>query len=540
MTSHPYAHRRPRALAIAAATLATVLTAGAASAKTLVFCSEGSPENFYPGINTTGTSFDANSQIYSRIVDFERGGTTVVPGLAERWTISPDGLTYTFFLRKGVKWHSNKGYTPTRDFNADDVIFAIERQWKEAHPYFKVTSTNHSYFNDMGMPKLIKSLDRVDDYTVRFVLNKPEAPFLSNLAMEYAGVQSKEYADAMLKAGTPEKTDQEPIGTGPFFLVQYQKDAVIRYKAFPQYWGGKAKIDDLVFAITPDASVRWAKLQKGECHVMPYPNPADLDAIRKDPKVTVLEQAGLNVGYLAYNVEKKPFDDVRVRKAINMAINKKAIIDGVYLSTGVAAKNPIPPSMWSYNDAIKDDPYDPEGAKKLLAAAGLPNGFTTDLWAMPVQRPYNPNAKRIAELMQADLAKIGVKAEIKSFEWGEYRKRMQNGEHQMGMLGWTGDNGDPDNFLHTLLGCDAAKGGGSNVSKWCFKGFEDLVLKAKTVSSVAERSKLYSDAQVVFKEQAPWFTIAHAVQLKPVRKEVIDYKLSPFGRHTFYGVDIKE
>ncbi len=110
--------------------------------------------------------------------------------------------------------------------------------------------------------------------------------------MEYAGVQSKEYADAMLKAGTPEKIDQEPIGTGPFYLVQYQKDAVIRYKAFPQFWGGKAKIDDLVFAITPDASVRWAKLQKGECHVMPYPNPADLDAIRKDPNVVVLEQPG--------------------------------------------------------------------------------------------------------------------------------------------------------------------------------------------------------------------------------------------------------
>jgi dipeptide transport system substrate-binding protein len=534
------AHRRPQALAIAAATLATLLSAGTASAKTLVFCSEGSPENFYPGINTTGTSFDANSQIYGRIVDFERGGTTVVPGLAERWTISPNGLEYTFFLRKGVKWHSNKNFTPTRDFNADDLIFAIERQWKESNPYFKVTSTNHSYFNDMGMPKLIKSLTKVDDYTVKFELNHPEAPFLSNLAMEYAGVQSKEYADAMLKAGTPEKIDQEPIGTGPFYLVQYQKDAVIRYKAFPQFWGGKAKIDDLVFAITPDASVRWAKLQKGECHVMPYPNPADLDAIRKDPQITVLEQAGLNVGYLAYNVERKPFDDVRVRKAINMAINKKAIIDGVYLSTGVAAKNPIPPSMWSYNDAIKDDPYDPEGAKKLLATAGLPNGFSTDLWAMPVQRPYNPNARRIAELMQADLAKIGVKAEIKSFEWGEYRKRMQAGEHQMGMLGWTGDNGDPDNFLNTLLGCDAAKNNGSNVAKWCFKPFEDLVQKAKSVSSPAERTALYKQAQVVFKEQAPWFTIAHAVQLKPVRKEVIDFKLSPFGRHTFYGVDIKE
>ncbi len=329
------AHHRPKVLAIAAAaTLASLLAAGTASAKTLVFCSEGSPENFYPGINTTGTSFDANSQIYGRIVDFERGGTTVVPGLAERWTISPDGLTYTFYIRKGVKWHSNKNFTPSRDFNADDFLFSIERQWKENDPYFKVTSSNHSYFNDMGMPKLLKSVDKVDDYTVKIVLNSPEAPFLSNLAMEYAGIQSKEYAIAMLKAGTPEKLDQEPIGTGPFYLVQYQKDAVIRYKAFPQYWRGKAKIDDLVFAITPDASVRWAKLQKGECHVMPYPNPADLDAIRKDPKITVLEQAGLNVGYLAFNTQKKPFDDVRVRKAISMAINKKAIIDGVYLSTG--------------------------------------------------------------------------------------------------------------------------------------------------------------------------------------------------------------
>ena len=531
--------RTARPLLVAAAA-AALLVAGAASAKTLVFCSEGSPENFYPGINTTGTSFDANSQIYSRIVDFERGGTSVVPGLAEKWTISADGLVYTFHLRKGVKWHSNKSFKPSRDMNADDILFMFERQWKDNDPYFKVTSPNHSYFNDMGMPKLLKSVDKVDEYTVRIELNRPEAPFLSNLAMEYAGVQSKEYAIAMLKAGTPEKLDQEPIGTGPFMLVQYQKDAIVRYKAFAQFWGGKAKIDDLVFSITPDAAVRWAKLQKGECHVMPYPNPADLDAMRKDPKVTVLEQAGLNVGYLAFNTQKKPFDDVRVRKAVSMAINKKAIIDGVYLSTGMAAKNPIPPSMWSYNDAVKDDAYDPEAAKKLLAQAGLGGGFATDLWAMPVQRPYNPNARRIAELMQADLAKVGIKAEIKSFEWGEYRKRMQAGEHQMGMLGWTGDNGDPDNFLHTLLGCDSAKTGGSNVAKFCFKPFEDLVLKAKTVSKPAERTDLYKKAQVIFKEQAPWFTIAHAVQLKPVRKEVVDFKLSPFGRHTFYGVDLKE
>jgi dipeptide transport system substrate-binding protein len=524
---------------LCALALPALMALSPVSAKTLVFCSEGSPENFAPSVNTTGTSFDATEQIYDNVVKFERGGTKVIPGLAERWTISKDGKEYTFFLRKGVKWHSNKTFKPSRDFNADDFIFSIERQWKETDPYFKVTSSNHSYFNDMGMPKLLKSVDKVDDYTVKITLNQAEAPFLSNLAMQYAGIQSKEYAIAMVKAGTPEKLDQEPIGTGPFVLVQYQKDALIRYKAFPQYWAGKAKIDDLVFAITPDASVRWAKLQKGECHVMPYPNPADMSAIRKDPNVTVLEQPGLNVGYLAYNTTKKPFDDVRVRKAVNMAINKQAIVDAVYLGTGIAAKNPIPPTQWSYNNAVKDDPFDPAAAKKLLAAAGLPDGFSTDLWAMPVQRPYNPNAKRIAELMQADLAKVGIKAEIKSFEWGEYRKRMQAGEHQMGMLGWTGDNGDPDNFLNTLLGCASAKSNGSNVAKFCYQPFEDLIQKAKVESNQAERSKLYEKAQVIFKEQAPWFTIAHAVQLKPVRKEVIDFKLSPFARHTFYGVDMK-
>jgi dipeptide transport system substrate-binding protein len=519
--------------------IATLATTTPLSAKTLVFCSEGSPENFYPAINTTGTSFDANGQIYSRVVEFERGGTRVVPGLAERWDISPDGKTYTFHLRRGVKWHSNRIFKPTRDFNADDIVFSFERQWKENHPFFRVTSSNHSYFNDMGLPALMKSVEKPDDHTVRVTLNEPEAPFLADLAMEFAAIQSKEYADAMLKAGTPEKIDQEPIGTGPYYLLQYQKDAVIRYRAFADYWDGKAKIDDLVFSITPDAAVRWAKLQKGECHVMPYPNPADLDAMRRTPGVEVLEQPGLNIGYLAYNTTKKPFDDVRVRKALNMAINKKAIIDAVYLSTGVAAKNPIPPSMWSYNDDIMDDPFDPAAAKKLLSDAGYPNGFTTDLWAMPVQRPYNPNARRIAELMQADLAKIGVTAEIRSFEWGEYRKRAQNGEHMMAQLGWTGDNGDPDNFLHSLLGCNSARTDGSNIAKFCYPPFEELVAKAKSVSDQSERTALYRKAQVVFKEQAPWFTIAHAVQLKPVRKEVVDFKLSPFGRHTFYGVDLK-
>jgi dipeptide transport system substrate-binding protein len=527
-------------LMIAASCAALALGVAQASAKTLVYCSEGSPENFYPAINTTGTSFDASSrQIYNRLLEFKRGSTEIEPGLAESYDVSPDGMSFTFHLRKGVKFQTTKWFTPTRDFNADDVIFSFARQSDKTNPWFKVTSDNHSYYEDMGFDHLLKSVEKVDDYTVRFNLSESEAAFLADMGMDFASIISKEYADKLMAAGKPEMMDQEPVGTGPFFLVQYQKDAVIRYKAHPAHWRGKAAIDDLVFSITPDASVRWQKTKAGECHIMPYPNPADLEAMKKDPTVTVMEQPGLNIGYLAFNVLKKPFDDKRVRQAINYAINKKAILDAVYLGAGVPATNPIPPIMWSYNNDVKDYPYDPEKAKKLLAEAGLPNGFDTDLWAMPVQRPYNPNARRIGELMQADLAKIGVKAEIKSYEWGDYRKRLQAGEHQMAQLGWTGDNGDPDNFLHILLGCDSAKIGGGNTAHWCNKEYNDLVIEAKHTTDIAKRTELYKKAQVVFKEEAPWFTIAHSVQFKPVRKEVVDFKLSPFGQHEFYGVDIK-
>src|SRR4029079_3409178 len=255
------------------------------------------------------------------------------------------------------------------------------------------------------------------------------------------------------------------------------------------------------------------------------------------PNLKVDEQEGLNVGALMYNTQQKPFDDVRVRKALNMAINKQAIIDDVITGAGQAAINPIPPTMWSYNKAIKDDPYDPEAAKKLLAEAGIKD-LKMNVWAMPVSRPYMPNARRTAELIQADFAKVGVTVDIVSYDWAEYLKRASAVDHDGAVIvGWTGDNGDPDNFLGVLLSC--ASVGSNNRSEWCNKDFDALINKAKTVSDQGERTKLYEQAQVIFKEQAPWATLAHSVQLKPVRKEVVDFKLSQFGRHTFYGVDIK-
>ncbi|HWL68134.1 MAG TPA: ABC transporter substrate-binding protein [Geminicoccus sp.] len=526
-------------LLASAALLAVAAGSGAVEAKTFVFCSEGSPEGFNPQFYTAGTTFDATSEtIFNRLVEFNYGETTLGPGLAESWDISEDGKEYTFHLRQGVKWHTTKDFTPTREFNADDVVFTFMRQLDKNHPFHAVGGASYEYFDSMGLPDLITKIEKVDDHTVKFTLKEPEAPFLANLGMDFASILSAEYADQMMQAGTPEKLDNNPVGTGPFQLVAYQKDAVIRYQANPDFWKGKAKIDNLIFAITPDASVRFQKLKAGECHLMTYPNPADLEAMRSDPDINLMSQEGLNIGYLGYNTEKKPFDDAKVRTALTMAIDKAAIIDAVYQGAGTAAKNPIPPTIWSYNDAVQDVPYDTEDAKKLLTEAGYPDGFETDIWAMPVQRPYNPNARRMAEMIQSDWAKIGVKANIVSYEWGEYLKRTAAGEHQTLLMGWTGDNGDPDNFLHTLLGCDAV--GSANRARWCYKPYDDLVVQAKRITDQEERTRLYEEAQVIFKEQNPWATIAHSVVFKPMLNSVKGFKIDPFGGHQFYEVDIEE
>ncbi len=519
------------------AALLGLLTASV-QAKTLVYCSEGSPEGFTPIHYTSGTTFDASSrQIFDRLVLFERGTTKIIPGLATSWDVSEDGKTYTFHLRKGVDFHTTPFFAPTRQFNADDVLFTFNRAADKTHPYHKVSGASYEYYESMGMGELIESLTKTDDYTIVFKLTRPEAPFIANLGMDFASIHSAEYADNMMKAGTAENFDQQPIGTGPYVFVSYQKDSMIRYMAHPTYWQGKAAIDKLVFSITPDPSVRYAKLKAGECHVMPYPNPADLALMKKDPMVNLMEKEGLNVGYLGFNTEKKPYDNLKVRQALNMAVNKQAIIDAIYQGAGKAAVNPIPPTIWSYNETIKDYPYDPDAAKTLLAEAGFKDGFETDIWAMPVQRPYNPNARRMAEMIQADWAKVGVTAKIVSFEWGEYLKRSKEGEHQTVLLGWTGDNGDPDNFLSVLLGCDAI--GSANRARWCYKPFNDLLIQAKTNADVNVRTQLYREAQKIFKEQAPWVTIGHSVVYEPVRNEVVDYKIDPFGGHIFYGVDLK-
>jgi dipeptide transport system substrate-binding protein len=468
-------------------------------------------------------------------VMIERGKTLIAPDLAERWEISKDQKEYTFFLRKDVKFHKTAEFTPTRNMNADDVLFSFNRQRLKDHPYHKIGGGNYLYFEAMQM-NIIQDIKKTNDYTVKFVLKHPDSAFMANLTMEFCSILSQEYADAMMKKGTPDKVDTQPVGTGPFIFKSYEKDSIIRYEANPAYYGvRKAMVDKLVIVITPDANVRTQKIKAGECHIIADPAQSDYKSFQSDPNLKIESMTVLNISFLAFNVKKKPFDNLLVRKAIFHSLNRASYIDAIYHGMAEVAESAVPSSLWSYSNNLPTYDYSVEKAKELLKQAGFPNGFSTELWAMPVSRPYLPDGRKMAEMIQADLAKVGIKVKILTYDWPTYLAKSKNGEHSILEFGWVSDNADPDNFLYTQLSCNAAHAG-ANRAGWCYKPFDDLVEAAKRTSNVDKRTELYQDAQKVFKEQAPWVPIASAKAYRVLSKNVTGYIMDPLGRDFFDGV----
>ncbi|QTP33754.1 Periplasmic dipeptide transport protein [Burkholderia glumae] len=528
---------------VAAAALAMTLAppvAGATPRGTLVFCSEGSPAGFDPGQHTTSTDFDASTYtVYNELVQFRNGTLDLEPGLATGWESSADQRVYTFHLRRGVKFQTTPWFHPTREFNADDVLFTFNRMLDPQLSFRRAYPTSFPYFSDLGFDRNIMRIEKLDGNTVRFHLRTPDVIFARNLAMSFASILSAEYAAQLSARHREADINQLPVGTGPFVFRSYQKDSLIRYDANPDYWRPQyVRLAHLVFAITPDPGVRIQKLASGECQVSVFPRPADLEAVKRNPALKLVSGVGFNVGFLAYNTQHAPLDRVEVRRALDMAIDKPAIIEAVFGGNARVATNPMPPAQWSYNPALKDAPHDPAAARALLAKAGLASGFDLTLWAMPVQRPYNPNARLMAQMIQQDWAKIGVRARIVSYEWGEYNRRAkQNGEHDALLYGWSGDNGDPDNWLGALLGCAAVHGG--NVSKWCDPAFDALITKARAEPDLKARTARYEQAQVIFKQQVPFTPIAHSIVSLPASKRVEGLVFSPLGSHRFDGVSLR-
>lgn len=502
----------------------------------ITFCSESSPAYFNPQLDTSSTTADASAhQIYDRLLEFNPENGRIEPGLAISWIISRDGLTYTFQLRRDVKFHSTDFFSPSRNFNADDVIFSINRWRLPSHPFHKVNGGNYPYFDSLNLKDTIKDVKRINGYRIEISLFKPDSSFLANLATDFSVVLSQEYADYLLSIGQPNKLDTKPIGTGPYKFVHYQQNQYIRYKRHEDYFLPIRGAEHLIFDITSKSSLRMAKLITGECDVVAFPSQNDLAVIDEDSDLILLEKPGLNIGFWAFNTSKAPFDNPKVRRALALAVDKTSILDAIYLGQATRAKSIVPSASWAYQSDAKELGYNPVKARELLDEAGIPYNFSMDVWAMPVQRAYNPNAMKMAKLIQQYLREVGIKVNIVSYDWNIFRENLKMGMHDSVLIGWNADNGDPDNFYRPLLTCDAIPSG-TNRAMWCNPKFDQLIFEALSVTDFDQRNALYHQANDLLFEEMPLLPIAHAFQYQAIRADIEGLQINPFGGIRFDDV----
>ncbi|MEW6981765.1 ABC transporter substrate-binding protein [Colwelliaceae bacterium 6471] len=507
------------------------------SQNSIVYCSEGSPESFNPQTITSGTTIDATTnQLYDRLISFNPNDNSIAPGIAKSWHVTRDGKMITFYLRKDVHFHQTEYFTPTRTLNADDVIFSFNRILDTEHFYYPVSGGQYPFFQSVEFDQVVEQIEKINDYTIRFKLNHSDSSFLSNLATDFAVILSKEYAQKLALENHKRNIDIYPIGTGPYKLKEYHAGSLIRFYPHDKYWQGQVAIKQLIFDITPSNTGRLTKLLTNECDVIAYPIAHKKIGERSD---LILEaETSFNIGYLGFNTQKPPFDNVLVRKAVAHAINKQAILDAVYFGQADIAKSIIPKASWAYDDSISDQEYSIPWAKSLLVQAGYKNGFTMDIWAMPVQRAYNPNALTMAKLIQVDLQKIGITANIVSYEWATFLRRVAQGEHQSVLLGWSADHPDPDNFFTPLLSCSSTITG-SNRAFWCNQKFDELIQAALATNNINQRKKYYAKALAIVAEEVPLFPIAHSKRYQARNNRVKGKILNSFGGINFSKVSKK-
>ena len=502
----------------------------------IIYCSESNPTSFNPQIDTSSTTSDAVAhQIYDRLLEFDQNTGRIIPGLASSWRVSDDGLTYTFQLRRNVAFHTTSYFQPTRNFNADDVIFSFKRWSDPKHPYHDVNGGLYPYFDSLDLANTIASIERINGYRVEIKLYQQDSSFLANLATDFSVILSAQYGAHLSNQGNPEQIDFLPIGTGPYAFVDYRKDQFIRFAPHAQYWGQTERPQQLIFDITPSSSIRFAKLVTGECDTIAYPSQNELAAMQLNDNIVVQEAAGLNIGFWAFNTSKAPFDNPKVRRALALAIDKNTIMDAVYFDSATRARSIVPPASWAFSADIPDLSYNPVQARALLAEAGYPNGFSMNLYAMPVVRDYNPDAKRMAELIRGYLAEISVTTDIVTAEWDAFRTQLAQGLHDSVLIGWSADNGDPDNFYRPLLTCSAIPSS-TNRAMWCNDEYDKAINAALLTNDIDARKTYYQQANKLIATQLPLVPIAHAYRYRVHRDDVLGLSINPYGGIQFSEV----
>jgi peptide/nickel transport system substrate-binding protein len=471
----------------------------------LVVASVGDALTLDPAAISDNESAQVAMQIFDGLVRNKEGTSEVEPALATRWTVSKDGTVWTFRLRRGVRFHDG---TP---FDASAVVFSFERQRNREHPFhFHAFTYWESTFRN------IRAVTALDPYAVRIRIDRPYAPFLANLAMFPVSIVSP---TAMRKHG--KGFASSPVGTGPFRLVHWEKGERITLTANSGYWDGPPRVQHLVYEVVPDAGQRLVSLQSGTVDVAYGLAPEDRQLVRLHPDLTLYRVSGNNVAFLAMNTQRPPFDDARVRRAVNHAVNKNAIVKLVYQGLAIPAKGPIPPALWSYNPRTAGYAHDPGRARSLLSEAGYDRSRTPRLYVMSTPRPYLPAPVLVAKMIARNLAEVGIKIEIVVRPFADHLRATQLGEHDLCLAGWAGDNGDPDNFLYLLLDRDnARRGAARNQAMFMNESLHILLVAAQAVMDPRARERYYRRAQEIVAEEAPWVPLAHTDLVVAARRSV--------------------
>lgn len=498
------------AAAAAIAVFAPGCASGPPADRPLVFGRNKDAVSLDPAIATDGLSFNIARVTLQGLTHYHLGGFMPEPQLATSWTSSRDGRTYTFILRRRVIFQDG---TP---FDAAAVKYNFDR-WMKDDPHF---SYFHSQFG--SYPSVIKSVAVVSPYEVRVQLRSPVATFIADLAMPAFSISSP---TALRTLG--QKYYTQPSGTGPYEVAEWIKDDHITLKSWAGYWGKRPKIGTVVIRDIPDPATAVLELEKGDIDGLEFPRPDDLPALQADAKLRIYRQPPNNLMYLSLNDQMKPMDNVLVRRAINEAIDARAIVKNFYDSAAIVATEFVPPEVWPHgvNTAY---PYDPAGARKLLAQAGYPHGFSMPLWYMTLPRPYVPEPQRVAEAIQSELRSVGITTTLTGLEWGSYLVKVGSGEHHLALMGWTGDDGDPDNFLYPLLDKDSAVApDANNTAFWMDETFHRLMLAGRSTPDRAKREVIYRQALERIRDQAPVVAIVHTSPPIVFGADVLGYTPSP-------------
>ena len=483
--------------------------------KTFVFAQGADPRGLDPAFVDDSESAKVMCNIYEGLVKYGDDNTNIEPCLAENWDISSDGKEYTFHLRKGVKFHDGT------DFNADAVVKSVTRQL----PPNATKDMPYASFTFNG----VKKVEAVDANTVKFTLESANTPFLANLAMTLAAPIVSPTALEKNKGNL----NEAPVGTGTFKFISWQKGEKVTLEKNNEYWGEKAKLDKIVIKITKENSVRASELMTGSIDAMDGLDPSDVDKL-KEKNMNIFSKPGMNINYMAFDCDRPPFNDPKLREAVSYAINREELVKYLYQNYADPAKTMLPNFIAGYKDVSAYE-YNPEKAKQMLKELGKEN-LQVKMITYSNPRPYNSvGGQKLAEAIQNYLSKVGINATIDVYQWTEYKDKTKQGEGDIKFYGWNGDNGDADNFLSLVDSKEIASS--LNVARYTNLEVDKLLAQGKATPNGDSRNAIYGQIQDVLAKEAPWVNISYSKQMAASSSKVKNFSIHPTGSVFFQKVD---